>query len=91
MRQKLVAKIGEFEFYVTEGVADQKFSDDFDRFFKLFVLDDEEVDFLDRMFALSFMDVVFQSVEEDEVKPFVFDFVTEKISDYFSDEAKNIS
>ena len=91
MKKQLIAKIGDFEFRAKEGLADKRFKQDFEKFFRLVVIDDEEIDYLDSFFASSFMNVILDNVMEDQIKPIVLEFVVSKFDEYFDREAGEIS
>lgn len=90
LRSKIMAKVGDFEFIVTEGLADQKFTDDFAQFFRLVVIDDEDIDFLDSGFAHNLTNILLENIIDGDLQPIVMDFVIEKFHNYFRKEGTDV-
>jgi hypothetical protein len=59
-------------------------------FFRLVVIDDEDIDFLDSEFAHNLTNILLENTIDGDLQPIVMDFVIEKFHNYFRKEGNNV-
>lgn len=86
--EQLIAIVDNFEFRINRN-SDKNLDlleKDFEKFFRMVVIDDKEIVFLDEEFANIFMRLLNESFEEGIVAPIVLNFVAMKFNNYFENE-----